>query len=58
MTWRILNKNRKYFNPLVSDPGTEDSNYEKKTEGRKSRWTVPLSMKAILRAPNDSMYTV
>ena len=43
---RNLHQNRKYFNPL---PGAKAGfNYEKKTGGRKSRWTVPI-MKLIIQ---------
>ena len=38
---RILNQNRKYFNPLVRSPGEFDL---WKTGGQKSRWTVPLTI--------------
>ena len=41
ITRRNLNQNRKYFNPMVSGPGTVGSNKEKR--GRKSRWTVPIT---------------
>ena len=40
ITQQILNQNRKYFNPLVSGPGRFELG---KTEGQKSRWTVPLT---------------
>ena len=36
---RAHNQNKKYVNPLVSDPVR--SNYEK-TGGQKSRWNVPI----------------
>ena len=46
ITQWILNQNRKYFNPVVS--GTGRFELWKKTEGRKSGWTVPLKVNIFL----------
>ena len=52
ITLRKLNKNRKYFNPLVNGQWPRLVRMMKNTGGRKSRWTVPLCQQYF------GMYTV
>ena len=46
ITWRNLNQNRKYFNPLLSGPGR----CELKKTRQKSCWNVPLNRIPVLKS--------
>ena len=52
ITLRKLNKNRKYFNPLVNGQWPRLVRMMKNTGGRKSRWTVPL-----IGSNSDKLYS-
>ena len=47
ITWRNLNQNWKYFNPLLSGPGR----FELKKTRQKSCWNVPLNRIPVLKSP-------